>query len=97
MTKRLLFSALLALVFCGISFYLACFAALIYAAASGPLNPANAARVQAALRHVALPFCLAVGLAAFAVCFRRFRSAGPGLLLQRDQGTQKETTAELRN
>jgi hypothetical protein len=71
MAKRLMLSCLLAFVICGISFYLAYFAGLIYAAATGPLNPANTPHLEGGLRHVALPISLALGATAFVLAFRR--------------------------
>ena len=65
MAKRLALASLFALVACGVSFYLAYFAALIYHAVSGPLNPANARPLQAFLRHVALPASLALAAMTF--------------------------------
>jgi hypothetical protein len=70
MLKRVLFSSFLALVICGISFYLAYFVGLIYSAATGPLNPANTQSFQAALRHIALPICIGLGIATFIIAFR---------------------------
>jgi TRAP-type C4-dicarboxylate transport system permease small subunit len=72
MLKRLFLSCFLALAVCGVSFYLAYFAGLIYSALTGPANPANDPGLQAALRHLAVPFSLALGCLAFLLAFRRF-------------------------
>lgn len=70
MLKRVLFSGFLALVICGVFFYLAYFVGLIYSAATGPLNPANTQSLQAALRHTVLPISIGLGVATFIVAFR---------------------------
>ena len=76
MAKRISRAALIALVVCGVSFYLAYFAALIYHAVSGSLNTATARPLQAFLRHVALPASLAVAAMTFALAFRHGGSQG---------------------
>jgi hypothetical protein len=75
MAKRWLLSCFFAFVICGLSFYLAYFAGLIYAALSGPLNPANTPRLAGSLRHIAAPVSMALGVGAFIVCFRRYGKA----------------------
>ncbi len=77
MAKRFLISAFVAFVVCGISFYLAYFAGLIYLAISGPLNPANDPGLQVGLRHVALPVSVGLAVIAFIVSFRRLASRQP--------------------
>lgn len=81
MLKRVLFSGFLALVICGVFFYLAYFVGLIYCAATGPLNPANTQSLQAALRHIVLPISIGLGVATFIVAFcglgRRSRDKKP--------------------
>jgi hypothetical protein len=72
MAKRVFLSCFLALVACGLSFYVAYFTGLMYAAATGPLNPPNDSGLQWALRHVALPISLVVGAVVFRFAFRRF-------------------------
>jgi hypothetical protein len=72
MAKRLFLSCFLGFVICGLSFYVAYFAGLIYTAATGPLNPANTPHLEGVLRHVALPISLVLGAAAFLLSFRRF-------------------------
>lgn len=76
MAKRLFQSCLLALVVCGSSFYLAYFAGLIYAAATGPANPANSTGLQWNLRHFALPASLGLGLLTFFFAFRHLMRKG---------------------
>jgi hypothetical protein len=70
MLKRLLLSAFLALAVCGVSFYLAFFAGLIYTAVLGPAQPANDAGLQVTLRHLALPVSLLLGCLSFFIAFR---------------------------
>jgi len=72
MLKRLFLSCFLALAVCGLSFYLAFFAGLIYSTITGPPNPANDPGLQLALRHVALPVSLVLGCLSFLLAFRRF-------------------------
>jgi hypothetical protein len=76
MAKRVFLSCFLALVACGLSFYLTYFGGLIYAAATAPLNPANDLGLQWTLRHIALPVSLVLGLLTFVVAFRRFAAMG---------------------
>ena len=77
MLKRLLISVLLGLVICGVTFYLGYFIALIVAALFGPINPANAPALQTWLRHLLLPICLALGILAAIVSYRRLTDEAP--------------------
>ena len=82
MVKRVVLSVFFAAVVCGLSFYLAYFISLIYAAATGPLNPANASGLQAGLRHWGVPVSLGLAIAVFTVSFwqlgkRSGQSTGP--------------------
>lgn len=70
MLKRVLLSSFIAVVICGVSFYVAYSVGLIYIAATGPLNPANAPTFQSALRHVALPVSITLGIMAFIFALR---------------------------
>ena len=76
MAKRLLLSLFMALVACGVLFYLTYFAGLMLSAASGPLNPANSPRLQWTLRYVGVPLSLAAGSVMFAVSFRKSKKIG---------------------
>ena len=60
------------MVACGLLFYVAYFLGLMVTASTGPLNPANAPRLQSGLRYVALPVSVAAGLLVFALAFRRY-------------------------
>ena len=71
MARRLLLSCCLGMVTCGLCFYLFNFLWLIYASATGQLNPTNSPGVQLALRHYALPASLALGLIVFWAAFGR--------------------------
>jgi hypothetical protein len=71
MSRRILLSCFVALVSCGLCFYLIDFAGLIYAAATGPLNPANTPGLQWTLRHLAAPASLTVGVIVFWIAFSR--------------------------
>jgi TRAP-type C4-dicarboxylate transport system permease small subunit len=71
MPRRLLLALFVAMVACGLCFYVLNFAGLIYAAATGPLNPTNAHGLQMDLRRFALPFSAAVGVVVFCVVFAR--------------------------
>ncbi len=51
MLKRLMLSGCFAVVVCGLSFYVAYFVGVLYAVATGPLNPANASGLPAGLRQ----------------------------------------------
>jgi type III secretory pathway component EscS len=75
MAKRLFLSCFLALVVCGLSFYLASFAGGMYGNAVGSLNDSS---LQWALRHVALPASLALGAVVFGFAFRRFGNPAAG-------------------
>lgn len=77
MLKRLFISVLLGVVICGVTFYLGYFLALIIAALFGPINPANAPGVQNGLRHLLLPICLALGVVAAIVSYRRLSDEAP--------------------
>jgi len=72
MAKRVFLSCFLALVACGMCFYVAYFAGLLYAAVTAPMNPPNDPGLQWALRHVALPASLLLGIVVFRFAFRRF-------------------------
>jgi len=74
--KRLLLSGFVASVACGLSFYIAYFAGLIYTSIAGPLHPVNDLGLQWVLRHIALPTSLVIGSVIFAVAFRRFGKSG---------------------
>jgi hypothetical protein len=69
MLARLLSSFFVALVSCGLVFYLIYFAGMIYAAATGPLNPANSPGLQWALRHFAAPISITTGVIVFWIAF----------------------------
>ena len=71
MWKRILFAGFAGVVACGVSFYLAYFAGLMYEAAVRPVNSPNDFGLQAGLRHVALPVSLALGLLAFGLALLR--------------------------
>ena len=71
MPRRLLLSLFMAMVACGLCFYVLNFAGLIHAAATGPLNPANSHGLQMGLRHFAVPASVAVGVVVFWVVFIR--------------------------
>ncbi len=73
MVKRVLLSVILAVVFCGVTFYLAYFIGLMYSAVTGPLNPANAGILQQRLRHIALPISVGVGVLTFLAAITRSR------------------------
>ncbi len=73
MRKLWFLSIFIALVACGVFFYLFYMVALMYMALSGPANPANDPGLQWTLRHVALPASVLLGLGAFAVVFRNLR------------------------
>jgi predicted MFS family arabinose efflux permease len=75
MAKRVFLSCFLALVVCGLSFYLASFAGVMYTNAVGPLDDSS---LQWALRHVALPASLALGALVFGFAFRRFGNTAAG-------------------
>ena len=77
MAKRLFLSGFLALAACGLCFYVAYFAGLIYTSLVGPLHPANDFGLQRALRHVALPVSLVIGGVMFGLAFRRFGKSEP--------------------
>jgi hypothetical protein len=72
MAKRVFLSCFLALVACGVFFYLVCFAGLMYTDVIGPLNPPNDSGLQWVLRHVALPVSIVLGALVFRFAFRRF-------------------------
>ena len=69
MLKRVLLSGFVAVVVCGLSFYVAYFGGLIYSAATGPLNPANARALETDLRHLGVPVSLGLAIAVFALAF----------------------------
>jgi TRAP-type C4-dicarboxylate transport system permease small subunit len=71
MARRVVLSAFVALVICGLSFYLAYFAGLIYASVTGQLNAANTQSIQQSLRQYALPISLGLGSATFVLAFWR--------------------------
>ncbi len=73
MRKLWFLSIFIALVACGVFFYLFYMVALMYMALSGPANPANDPGLQWILQHVALPASLLLGAASFAVVFRNLR------------------------
>jgi TRAP-type C4-dicarboxylate transport system permease small subunit len=69
--KRLLFALFLALVACGISFYVVLFCSLGFYLFIKGLNPVEAPGLVAGLRHVALPVSAALGVLAFIFGIRR--------------------------
>ncbi len=73
MRKLWFLSIFIALVACGVFFYLFYMIALIYLTLSGPANPVNDPGLQWTLRHVALPASVLLGLGAFVVVFRNLR------------------------
>ena len=77
MLKKLLVSALLGIVICGVVFYLGYFIALIIAALFGPINPANAPTLQSWLRHLLLPISLALGIVAAVISYLRLSDEEP--------------------
>jgi len=72
MAKRVFLSCFLALVACGIFFYVICFAGVMYTEITGPLNQPNDTGLQWVLRHLALPASILLGAVVFRFAFRRF-------------------------
>lgn len=77
MAKRLFLSCFMALVACGVFFYVASFAGFLYTSLAGPLHPVNEFALQWMLRHIALPVSLVIGAVIFGLAFRRFGRSEP--------------------
>ncbi len=68
---RVVFSLFLALVACGMSFYVILFLSLMVTAITHQANPAMAPSLQANLRYIVLPLCVLAGAAVFVITLRR--------------------------
>jgi TRAP-type C4-dicarboxylate transport system permease small subunit len=70
--RRIIFSLFLALVVCGMSFYLILFVSLTVMVLTHQANPATTPGLQAGLRHVALPVSAGLAVLAFVFSFWRW-------------------------
>ncbi len=67
---RVLFALFLAIVACGMSFYVILFASLTIAALTHGRNPATTPELQAGLRFIVLPLSVLIGAAVFFLSLR---------------------------
>ena len=82
--KRFFFALFLALVAAGVSFYLILFCGLSFYLFVKGINPTEAPGLLSALRTVALPVSLALGVVVFILGLRRKESQAPAV---RNQGS----------
>jgi TRAP-type C4-dicarboxylate transport system permease small subunit len=67
--RRAVFSLFLALVVCGMSFYVILFLSLSVIVLTHQANPATAPGLQAGLRHIVLPISAGLAVLAFVLSF----------------------------
>ncbi len=68
---RVVFSLFLAIVACGMSFYLILFLSLTASVLTHQANPAMSLSLQSNLRYIVLPLSVAAGAAMFVISMRR--------------------------
>ncbi len=69
---RILFSLFLAIVACGMSFYVILFVTLAVSALTHQANPASTPALQGNLKHIVLPISLLLGAGVFVLSMMRW-------------------------
>jgi hypothetical protein len=87
--RRALFSTFLALIACGMSFYVILFLTLAVRAITHQANPATTPALQADLKHVVLPFSVVVGTAVFLASFKKWGKKDKALRVQSKGASNK--------
>ncbi len=71
MLRRALFSLFLAVVACGMSFYVILFGSLMVIALTHQANPSTTPGLQTGLRHIVLPISIGIGVVVYLIAFVR--------------------------
>lgn len=86
---RVVFSLFVALVACGMSFYVILFVSLTIMAITHQANPATTPNLQANLRHIVLPVSLLASATVFVVSLRRSGKIDKPVVVQRRSESNK--------